>query len=134
MTHAVFSEEWAQEWCKQINQNQSYKDGAQGWEWPLVLKLTGEDRAVYVELRNGECLSGRAATQNDIDNAPYVVAADAETWKKIFNNDMDIMTAIMWGKVKLEKGDLGVIAKYVSAAKQLVVSATKVETFFPDNV
>lgn len=141
MAHEVFTNDWAKEWCNKINQNQNYKDSAGDWEWPLILKMSGEsgaaimeDRLVYVDLKNGECLSGRAATADDVENTPYIVAADAKTWKKIFSGDMDIMTGIMWGKIKLEKGNLGDIAKHVSTAKQLVVSATKVETDFPDNI
>ncbi len=141
MAYEVFTDEWARAWCEKINGNEMYKDNAQDWEWPLILKMPAEpgtdiaeDRAVYVDLKNGECLSGRSATSDDLESAPYIVTADAKTWKKVFEGDLDMMTGIMWGKIILEKGNLGAIAKHVSAAKQLVVSATKVETNFPENI
>ncbi len=141
MAYDVFTDVWAKAWCEKINNNESYKDNAQDWEWPLVLKMSGEpgtdlpeDRAVYVDLKNGECLAGRAATEEDLAKAPYIVTANAKTWQKVLHGETDLLSGIMWGKIKLEKGNLGSIAQYVSAAKQLVVSATKVETTFPENI
>jgi putative sterol carrier protein len=141
MAHEIFTDAWAQAWCEKINQNQNYRESSGDWIWPLILKISGmsgtaieEDRYVYVDLKNGECLTGRAANESDIESTPYVVTADAKTWKQIFSGDMDIMTGIMWGKIKLEKGDLGEIAQHVSSAKQLVLSAGKVETQFPENI
>lgn len=141
MAHEVFTNEWAQAWCGKINSNQSYKDSAKDLEWSLILTLKGKpdtdistDRSVFIDLRNGECVAGREATDDDFQSAPYIISADGKTWQKIFTGDLDIVTGIMWGKIKLEKGDVGTIAKYVSAAKQLVVSAMKVETFFPENL
>jgi putative sterol carrier protein len=137
MAYEVFSDEWAREWRGKINENQTYKDNALDWDWPLILKMSAEsgdneDRAVYVDLKHGECLSGRTATPEDFDHAPYILTADAATWKKVFDGNLDILTGIMWGKVKLEKGNLGEIAKHVSAAKQLLVSAIQVDTTFPE--
>lgn len=139
MAYDVFTDEWAKAWCENINGNESYKESAQDWEWPLILKMSAgegtsitDDRAVYVDLKNGACVNGRAASEEDLETAPYIIAADVQTWKKIFDGDMDMMTGIMWGKVKLEKGNLGAIAQHVSAAKHLVISAMKVETSFPD--
>jgi len=141
MAYDIFTDEWAKAWCEKINNNKSYKDNAEGWEWPLILKMPAdpdsgiaEDRAVLVDLQNGTCNSGKAANTEDLEKAPYIVSANPKTWKKILEGDMDLMTGIMWGKVSLEKGKIGDLAKYVSAAKQLVVSATKVDTTFPDGL
>lgn len=141
MAHEVFTDAWAKAWCEKINQNQNYKESSGDWNWPLILKMTGkpgtaieQDRCVFADLKNGECLSGRSATETDIEDAPYIVTADAATWKQILSGDMDMMTGIMWGKIKLEKGDLGEITKYVSAAKQLVVSAAEIQTQFPEDI
>ncbi len=141
MAHEVFTDAWAQAWCSKINENENYKENAKDWEWPLILKMSGtsgtdiaEDRAVYVDLKNGECLAGREATSGDMEKSPYIVTATSKTWQKVLNGDTDLMTGIMWGKIKREKGNLGAIAQYVSAAKQLVVSAAKVETTFPENI
>ena len=141
MAHEVFTDAWTQAWCEKINQNQNYKESAGGWEWPLILKMSGksgtaieEDRSVFVDLKNGACLSGRVATQADIEKTPYIVSADAGAWKQILSGDMDMVTGILWGKIRLEKGDLGEITKHVSAAKQLVISAANVDTRFPGNI
>ena len=44
----------------------------------------------------------------------------------------DPIKAMMQGKLKLTKGHLPTMLKYVESSRQLVVSATMVETSFPD--
>lgn len=141
MAYDVFTDGWLQSWCENINSNETYRDAAQDLDWRLILKMTSgpgtalaEDRAVYADLQSGRCNGCRTATSEDFENASYIITADANTWKKIIDGDLDMLTGIMWGKIKLEKGDLGMIAKHVSAAKQLIVSAIKVDTVFPENI
>jgi putative sterol carrier protein len=141
MSFDVFTDDWARAWCERINENSVFKDEGTKWEWPLILKMNGEpgtpieeDRAVYVDLHQGTCRGGRAATSDDLQKAPFIVSTDAKTWKKILEGNMDIITGIMWGKIKLERGDFGKISKQVPAATQLVVSATKVDSLFPDGL
>ena len=40
--------------------------------------------------------------------------------------------ALMRGKLKLEKGNLGSLLPHTSAAKELVVAAREIETDFPE--
>ena len=47
------------------------------------------DRAIYLDLWHGECREARAATEEDLEKAPYVVSADPYTWKLIFERKLE---------------------------------------------
>jgi putative sterol carrier protein len=134
----VFSEEWVKEWGKKINESGQYRQAAQTWEWPLVLIFekdpsvgVDEDRSVYLDLWHGECREARVATKEDIENAPYVISADAYTWKQIFDRKLEPISTSMRGRMKLVKGNMSTLSSYVLAAKYLVESALEIEAEFP---
>jgi putative sterol carrier protein len=137
----VFSEEWLTEWKKKINENASYRQAAQTWEWPLILIFekdpsagVDEDRAVYLDLWHGECRDARVATKEDIQNSPYVISADPYTWKQIFDRKLEPISTIMRGRMKLIKGNMSTLSAYVLAAKYLVESALELDLEFPEEL
>ncbi|MFS8641490.1 MAG: SCP2 sterol-binding domain-containing protein, partial [Symbiobacteriaceae bacterium] len=60
--------------------------------------------------------------------------ADAYTWKQVVDGRLDPLAAMLRGKLKIVKGNMAVLAGYVTAAKELVNSAQQVETEFPEGV
>ncbi len=138
MYYALFSDEWARVWCENINANASYREAARDWTTSLVLKAesgSGENRrtdAVYLELRDGGCTACRAAANEDVHAAAYVISAGGDAWKKVLQGDLEILSGIMWGRIKLDRGDLSALAQHLSAAKQLLLSATDIQTSFQD--
>ncbi|MGI6125805.1 MAG: SCP2 sterol-binding domain-containing protein [Planifilum sp.] len=141
MAYEAFTEEWAKEWAKHLNQNQNYRKVAATWEWPLVLRVEkdesvglDEDRAIYLDLWHGECREARAATEEDLEKAPYVVSADPYTWKLIFERKLEPISTLMRGRLKLVKGDMSTLSGYVMAAKYLLEDALKVETEIPEGL
>jgi putative sterol carrier protein len=90
-----------------------------------------EDRGAYFDLHHGSCLGARAATADDRENAPYVMTAPAKIWKQIFGRELEPISALMFGKLKLERGSLFTLARYTTAAKEMVVAASMVEGRFP---
>ncbi len=141
MAHAAFSPEWAQAYGERIKASEAYKKAAASWEWPLVLNLTAdpslgitEDAGVYLDLMHGECRDARLATDEDRQTAPYVLSADAYTWKQVMERKMEPISAMMRGKIKVTKGSIVTLARYVAAAKCLVDCATEVDTIFPEGL
>lgn len=137
----AFSHEWAKQWGEKINQNVQYRQAAQTWEWPLVLTLeqdpsagVSEDRSVYLDLWHGECREARAATPEDLEAVPYVISADPYSWKQIFDGELEPLSAMMRGRLKLVKGNMAALSGYVLAAKYLVETALEVDTDFPEGL
>ncbi|MBE3557179.1 MAG: SCP2 sterol-binding domain-containing protein [Firmicutes bacterium] len=139
MSVPFFSEAWANVWKEKLNASDAYHTAAANWEWPLVVVFKAdpdlgidEDIGIYLDLYHGECREARLATPQDQEKVPYVISADAYTWKQILNRELDPIMGIMQGKMKLEKGDMATLAGYVLAAKELVNTALEIETSFPE--
>lgn len=137
----MFTDAWARAWGEQLQTNQAYKAAAKNWEWPLVLTLKAdpslgipEDRSVYLDLFHGDCREARAATRDESQQVPYVISADAYTWKQVLIGKLEPISSIMRGKLKLVKGSMATLAGYVLAAKELVNSACEVDTLFPEGL
>lgn len=138
MPHEVFTEEWAHAWKNELNQSASYEQAAKTWEWPLALVMEAdpdesvpEDRAVYVDLYHGKCRDARVASAEDLEQAPYVISADPYTWREVMEGTLEAISGIMKGRIVLTRGNMVVLAQYVSAARELVDAATRIDSAFP---
>ena len=135
MPHEVFSPEWAEAWGDELNNNDVYRQAARNWKWPLVLVMAEEaaepDRQVYLDLWQGTCREARLANHEDLDKVPYVIEGERSNWMAILQGELDPIMALMRSKLKLSKGNLFALARYGSAAKELVKSAAKVDAVLP---
>ncbi|HET9225671.1 MAG TPA: hypothetical protein VFR31_03330 [Thermoanaerobaculia bacterium] len=52
----------------------------------------------------------------------------------MLDGELEPISGIMRGKLKLARGSLATLLPYVPAPKQLVVSATRVETVVPERM
>jgi putative sterol carrier protein len=137
VSYEVFSHDWAVACGEQINANEDYRKAARKWEWPLVLTMTADsklglpERSVYLDLFHGDCREARAAGAADQESAPFVISADPHVWKRVLDRDLEPIFGLMRGKLKLAKGSLVALLPYVTAAKEMVLSAACVDTRFP---
>ena len=138
MSLDLFSEAWAEAWCREINASEAYRKAAARWEGALVLVVEADPergleapRAVYVDLWHGECREARPARPEDFETAPYVLSGPPEAWQRILEGRQNPLVALLRGKIRLKKGSLGALSPYVRAAQELVRAATRVETRFP---
>lgn len=136
-----FTEAWAKAYCEALNANEAYRQAAATWEGAIVLAVEAdpalgleERRGIYLDLHHGACREARAATPEDFAAAPYVIAADARTWKEITEGVLDPIAALMRGKLKLEKGNMAVLAGYMMAAIELTHTARQVSTRYPEGL
>jgi putative sterol carrier protein len=135
----IFTNAWAKEWAKKINGNAAYKKAAANWEGAIALVMSAdggrgitEDRAVIADLWHGDCRGAKAATDTDLESAPYVIKATPDTWKDVLGGDVDPIFGLLRGKLKLARGSVFSLVPYAVAAKELVSSAAAVSTSFPE--
>ncbi len=127
----IFSEEWIKDYSEKLNSNKTFKQAADGWFIKLVLTIDDEERkSVFLDLENGKCKSAKTADNTDTENAEYIISASKDSWKKILNSELDPMLAVMTKKLELKKGNVGSLLKYIDAAKELLKSASQVNTEF----
>lgn len=150
MAPEVFTGAWAEAWCRAINASEAYRAAAGAWEGAIVLRVSAdpsfglpEARAVRMDLWHGECRgatavapSGASADSSsdaaDEGEAPYLIEADPYSWKRVLEGELDPIAGLMRGKLKLRRGSVVELARYVGAARELVRAAVRVETSFPE--
>lgn len=137
----VFSDAWAAAWAKEINASDAFRVAALRWESAFVLVMqpdetagVREPRAVYVDLAGGACRTGRAATDDDLTLAPYVLRASPAVWREVLAGELEPVGAVMTGLLDLSKGSLVGLAPWVGAAKELLNAAGRVESTYPEGM
>ena len=140
MSYEVFTQDWAAAWGEAIRASDGYRTAAQRWKWPMVVTMTfgaGLDlpeRSVFLDLFEGDCREARSANETDRAAVSYVLSGDFYTWKQVLERDLDLILALMMGKLKLEKGSLASLIPYVTAAREMVAAASQVPYSFPEGL
>jgi putative sterol carrier protein len=132
------SEAWANAYRDAINANESYKKTGKDWTHGVVAFVVkaepdlgiAEDMAMLLDVHQGTCRSCILANPQDAASAPFMVVAPYAMWRTIIRKEIDPTKALMQCKLKLTKGHMPTMVKYVQASKDLVESTAKVATKF----
>ena len=134
----VFTEEWAAACCEALNRSDAYRASAASWEGAIVLAMSADaaegveaDRAVFIDAHRGECRGARMVADAESSGATFVFRADPATWKRLLGNEIDPVSAVMQGKLRLVRGNLFSLARYAQAAKDMISAAGEVGGKFP---
>lgn len=141
MAHPFPSEEWTAAFAQAVNDNPGYREAGKDWtHGPVAMVIQKEpsldiedDIGMILDVHQGQCRGARYVTGMAAANeAPFVIVAKYDRWKDVIQGALDPTKAMLQGKLKLVKGNLPTMIKYVQASNQLVNSATKVPTEFID--
>jgi putative sterol carrier protein len=134
----VFTGQWAAACCERLNQRDAYRTAAATWEGAIVLVMSADpaagvagDRAVYIDAHRGACRGAHVASDDEMGSAPFVLRADPATWKRLLDRQIEPVSAVMMGKLKLVRGPLMVIARHAAAAREMIAAAADVGGVFP---
>lgn len=138
MSYEVFSEDWTRAWAEELRTSDAYRTAAATWEGSLALVMTADGdgadndaaQAAFVDLWHGECRGARPASDEDRATADFVIAAASQTWQQVLAGKLEPVFGIMSGKLKLERGSLAKLVPQVTAAKELVACAARIDTVF----
>jgi putative sterol carrier protein len=139
MTHAFPSREWTDAYRDAVNANDAYKKA--GAEWThgsvaMVIKADpslglADDTGMILDVERGACRGTSFVHGMDaVAGAAFIIVAPYPMWKEVVQGKHDPIKAMMQGKLKLTKGHLPTMLKFVESSRQLVVSATRVPTKF----
>jgi putative sterol carrier protein len=144
------SQEWADLFEKAVNANDAYARAADWWEGDFIFQIDphgglNDQIRVWVGLHHGKC-TGCQVLKGDEDykllekgespsgqpfEVEYVYASRVDVWEKILKEGLDPIRALLSGQAKVT-GDMPKILRATEAAKELVKSATTIETEFYD--
>lgn len=134
------SAEWTSAFKDAINANAAYRTAGAGWTHGKVAYVVKarpalgieRDLAMILDLHTGTCREAQIVDGSQAAAvADFVIVAEYERWKEVLSGQVDPTKAMMQNKLKLEKGHLPTIVKYVVASKELVRSATAIDTDYP---
>ena len=130
---------WANAYKDAINQNALYKKSAANWDQGAIALVclaapelgVPQSVGMVLDLIHGEC-QGVVYTDDRavIDSTPFVIEASYAQWKSVIRGETDPIRAMLQGQLKLARGHLPTIIKDVEGSKQLVLSASKIDTEF----
>ncbi len=135
------SAEWCTAFADAINANPGYRAAAKDWTHGAVAMVVtaepalgiAEDMAIWLDVDQGVCRGGRLVSRQEADAAPFVIVASHARWKEVIRKQLDPTKGMMQNKLKVTKGHIPTIVKYVTANKELVESTSRVPTKFVDD-
>jgi putative sterol carrier protein len=129
----LFSEVWASARERELGADADYRRAAANWQGSLLFVLEEDPslglagrRQLFLDLAHGNARAVRPAIDGDERAARYRLAAPAATWVELLEGGLDAGTALMSGKVRLEKGSLFSLFPHLEAAKRLLSAARRV--------
>lgn len=140
MSHLFPSPEWAAAYKDAINANTAYREAGREWTHGVVAMVVkanpaigiGEDMGLWLDVHQGSCRDARMVPAAEAETAPFVIVAPYDRWKSVIRREVDPIKAMMQNKLKLTKGHMPTIVKYVQASRELVESTSRVDTRFRD--
>jgi putative sterol carrier protein len=134
------SAEWCSAYKEAINASPGYK--AAGREWvhgPVAMVVTADpgiglpqDMAMWLDVHQGECRGCRLTTREEAEKASFVLVAPYARWKEVIRRELDPTKGMMQNKLKLTKGHMPTMVKFVTSNKELALATTRVPTQFID--
>ena len=140
MSHLFPSTEWAAAYKDAINQNPKYKEAGKDWTHGAVAMVVKadpklgieEDTAIWLDIDRGTCTACTLMPASKATEAPFIIVADYARWKTVIKKELDPIKGMMQNKLKLTKGHMPTIVKYVNSSRELVETTSMVDTKFRD--
>lgn len=134
------SAEWCAAYREAINANPGYRSAGKEWtHGPVAMVVTAEpsigipeDTAMWLDLHQGECKDCRLVSREEAEKAGFVIVASYARWKEVIRGQLDPTKGMMQNRLKLTKGHMPTMVKFVTASKELVASTSRVPTKFVD--
>ena len=135
------SAEWTAAFKDAVNASDAYKKAGKDWtHGPVAMVVTKEpsldlddDMVMFLDVHEGVCRDARYEKgMQATEKAPFVIVATYDRWKDVIRGELEPTKGMLQGKLKLVKGHLPTMIRYVESSKALVESAAQVPTEFLD--
>jgi putative sterol carrier protein len=133
------SKEWTDALKVALNNDRTYREAVKPWTFGSVAMVVLSDPAngierdagMIIDIHQGECRGAKFVEEvADSVEAEFVIVASYARWKEVIERKLDPIRGMMEGKLKLVRGHLPTIIRFVEPARIVVASASKVPTQF----
>ena len=133
------SQEWVESYVQKLNSNPAYADAAKAWEGDIVFVVQGDEShprtsCMYLDLYHGQCRKSsyhEECNESTMPHSEFQYIGPYHNWVRLIGKEIDPIQGLLTGKFKL-KGDMMKIMRFTKAAKEMVNTATMVESVFGD--
>ena len=141
--HRFPSKEWTDALKVALNNDRAYREVGKPWTFGSVAMIVRSDPAngvdrdagMILDVHRGECRGARFVEEvDDAVEAEFVIVASYARWKEVIERKLDPIKGMMEGKLKLVRGHLPTIIRFVEPTRIVVASASKVPTQFTDQI
>lgn len=141
MAHSFPSEAWTAAFADAVNANEVYRTHGKPWTHGAVAMVCAKDESLGIDddvgmildVHQGEYRGTTLVRGMDtVADTPFVIVAPYARWKQVIRGEVDPIKAMMEGKLKMTKGHLPTMLRFVESSRALVTSATAVATTFLD--
>ena len=132
------SPEWATAYKDALNASAAYAEAGKDWTHGVVAMVVKadaslgipEDTALWLDVHGGKCRDIKLIPATEAQGAPFVIEGVYDRWKQVIKKEIDPIKAMMQNKLKLTKGHMPTIVKYVNSSRELVETTSQVPTKF----
>lgn len=130
------SEEWIQEWCRLLNENERYAELAADWgrdfNGDFIFTIEADDHLdetvhYFVSLEDGGCTEARHVDDPADERYGFEITGPYANWKELSKGELGAIQGLLRGKFELN-GDLQRVMQYTNASIEMVESAAAIET------
>jgi putative sterol carrier protein len=134
MKYRFPSNEWVKAYRDLLNASLAYEESSKNWDSDLIFIIEpdvthAQVGYLYLDPYHGKCREARTLAGLEEQKAAYVVNAPFTVWRRIIENRLDPIQALMTRQIKV-KGDLMKIMRYPKAVKEMLACVTTVPTEF----
>ncbi len=142
MGHRFPTQDWADAYKTALNTSPTYKEAGKDWTHGSVAMIVKaepaagipEDLAMILDVHQGQCRSCTIVSPAKAEEAAFIIVADYKMWRIVMKKELDPIKGMMQGKLKLTKGHMPTMVKYVHSSRELVNTIGNVDTIFPDGL
>lgn len=141
MVHRFPSAEWTEALKHALNNDPAYREVARPWTFGSVAMIVrcdpcygvDQDVGIIIDVHRGECRGAHFVEGvSDPEDAEFVIAGTYKRWREVIEGRLDPIKAMMEGKLRLSRGHMPTIIRFVEPSRMLVAAASKVPTWFTD--
>ena len=141
LMHRFPSAQWTNAFRIVLNHDRAYRDAGKSWTFGSVALIIRSDgnhgperfAGIILDVHEGQCRGARFVEgERDPDDAEFVIVGAYLRWKEVIEGTLDPIKAMMEGKLRLARGHLPTIVRYVEPSRTLVAAARKVPTWFAE--
>lgn len=136
-TYTFPSEAWAEAYRDAINNNPKYAEAGKEWTHGAVAMVVkadpsvglDEDMAILLDVDSGSCRSALYMPADEaLERAAFALEGRYDRWATLVREGHDPIKTLMQGRLKMTKGHLPTLIRYVESSRQLLASAQHVPT------